>query len=264
MSVLSKVSKGRKVRPRRTIVYGVHGVGKSTFAADWPSPLFIPTEDGISDLDVDSLPVCVNAMQVYEAAMELSSEATDHDYKTVVIDSADWLEQLIWRDLCLDEGKDSIADFGFGKGYSKSAERFRKILSALDGCRDRGLHVLLIAHCEVKRFENPEGDSYDRYTPKLHKTTEGLIQEWADEVLFATYKTFVRKNDEGFGKERGVGVGTGERTLKTNERPSHLAKNRLGLPDEIPMRFEEYAKFLPGGGNISGKVVNGSSKKQAV
>lgn len=244
MSLLESVRRGPAPRPRRTVLYGVHGIGKSSWAAQWPGAVFVPTEDGISDLDVASFPLCRDMTDAYQAIIELGGG--EHEFKTVVIDSADWMERLIWKKVCENDGKKAITDFPYGTGYGKSASIFSDVLGALNCCRDVGMSVVIIAHCEIKRFENPEGDSYDRYVPKLHRDTAALLQEWADEVLFACYKVNVRKTDEGgFSKERGVGLGTGERVVRTTERPAHLAKNRLGLPDEIPLSFDEYSKYLP-------------------
>lgn len=243
MALLDQVTSGRQSMPRRTVLYGVHGIGKSTWCSMWPDPVFIKTEDGVSDLEVSSFPLAKDPMQVWQALIELA-DTSAHKFKTIVLDSADWLERLIWQDICQEKNKTAITDFDYGKGYGLATQRFRQILEALNNCRDAGLHVVVIAHCEIKRFENPEGASYDRYTPKLHKDCSAILQEWADEVLFATYKVAVRSNDEGFGKERGIGIGTGERVLKTTERPGYLAKNRLSLPEELPLDFEEYKPFL--------------------
>lgn len=242
-SSLDRISKGRKAKPRRTVLFGVHGVGKSTWGAQWPGAVFLPTEDGIADLDVASFPLCHDLGEAYQAIMDLGGGG--HEFQTLVLDSADWLERLIWKKVCANEGKKAITDFGYGSGYGKSAAIFSDLLSALNVCRSKGMHILLIAHCEVKRFENPEGDSFDRYVPKLHRDTAAMMQEWADEVLFCNYKVNVRKTDEGFNKERGIGVGTGERVLYTTERPSHVAKNRLGLPAEMEFDYETYSKYLP-------------------
>lgn len=168
----------------------------------------------------------------------------EHEFKTLVVDSCDWLERLIHRKVCEISGKSCITDFDYGKGYGKSAEVFSELLQSLDGCREAGMNVVMIAHADIKRFSNPEGDSYDRYVPKMHEACSSRTMEWADEVLFATYKTYVRQTNEGFGQQRGIGVGQGERVLKAAERPSHVAKNRLGMPDEIPMSYEVYEQFL--------------------
>ena len=242
--MLETITRGKKQNPRRTVIYGTHGIGKSTLAASWPNPVFVPTEDGIGDIDVAAFPLCTDLNMAYQAIKELGNG--DHEFKTVVVDSVDWLERLIWKKVCSNEGKKAITDFGYGAGYGKANAIFSDIFAALNCCRNIGMNVVLIAHCTIARFENPEGDSYDRYVPKLHKDASALMQEWSDEVLFATYKVNVRKSDEGFNRERGVGVGAGERVLKTTERPAHLAKNRLSLPDELPMNYEAYAKFLQG------------------
>ena len=243
MSLLEEVSRGPKPKPRRTVLYGVHGIGKSTWAGKWPDAVFVPTEDGVSDLDVASFPLATELNTAYQAVIELGSG--DHEFKTAVVDSADWLERLIWKKVCSNEGKKAITDFPYGTGYGKSAAIFADFLAALNCCRNCGMHVVIIAHCEIKRFENPEGDSYDRYVPKLHRDTAAMLQEWADEVLFACYKVNVRKSEEGFNRERGVGVGAGERVIRTTERPAHLAKNRLNLPDELTLDFDTYSQFLP-------------------
>lgn len=215
----------------------------------------------MNDIDVASLPLITEAITVLNAAMELSAQNADHGFKTIVLDSADWLERLLWRDIVSEQDNKRITtidDIGYGKGHTATAERFAQVLRAFNLCRNAGMHIVVLAHCEIKRFESPEGDSYDRYMPKLHRQSAALAQEWADEVLFATYKTYTREQDEGFGRKRTIGVGGDQRVLRTVERPGYLAKNRLGLPDEMPLDFAAYKPFLPG--NIAGAINNGSSK----
>jgi len=242
LSYLEQVTRGKKVKPRRTVFYGPHGIGKTTFASEFPSAVFIPTEDGCDDLDVASFPLCRSLEDAWGAMVELGG-SKDHGFKTVVVDSADWLEQLIWKTVCEKHGKKAITDFDYGKGYGESAAIFKKILTALDTCRAIGMHVVLLAHCEVVKFSDPQNESYDRYTPKLHKSVSSVMQEWADEVLFANYKRYVRKEDLGFNKSRGI-AGGDERVIYTQESAGFLAKNRLGLPAEMPLDFAEYEPFL--------------------
>ena len=105
--------------------------------------------------------------------------------------------------------------------------------------------VILIAHAKIERFENPETESYDRYVPRLHKYARAVVQEWCDEVLFATYKVYTKVTDEGFNRKKAKGMGSGERVIRTTERPAHLAKNRLNLPDELPLDWPAYAQYIP-------------------
>ncbi len=242
--MLNAIQKGKQQRPRRTVLYGVHGIGKSTWASKWPRPIFIPTEDGIADLDVDSFPLAKTLQQAWEPVMWLGSEE-DHGYQTVVVDSADWLEMLIHDAVQQKHGK-PIQDIGYQAGYAEAADKFRAFLNSLDVCRNKGMHCLLLAHCDSVKHEPPDGESYNRYAPKMHKRVSALVQEWADEVLFACYETFTASKDEGFNRKRAVALGEGKRFLWTTERPSHNAKNRLGLPEQLPFDFAEYAPFLKG------------------
>lgn len=225
-------------RPRRVMLYGTHGIGKSTFGAMAPKPIFIRTEDGLGDIDAVAFPLAKCVSDVFQAIDELYREP--HDFETVVLDSADWLEQLIWRQVCETGGKETIADFGFGRGYEAAGTMFKQVLAEFEKLNiERRMMVIILAHCAVQRFEDPRTEAYDRYVPKLHKHVNGTIQEWCDEVLFTNYKVFVRKDGDGF-QERRLGVGTGERVIYTSEKPSHLAKNRLALPDEMPLAFSAY------------------------
>jgi hypothetical protein len=239
---LAKIHKGKQPKPRRIMIYGVHGIGKSTFGAMSPSPIFVPTEDGISDIDVDSFPLAETYDQFLSNLSTLATE--EHEYKTCVVDSMDWLEQLIWKKVCQQHNINNIEDIDYGKGYTFAINPLSEVLQALNFLRGKvGMHVILIAHAAVTRFNNPETESYDRYSPKMHKTASALVQEWCDEVLFANYQTYTRSEDQGFGKDRNIATGSGERILRCSERPAHVAKNRCGLPDEIALDWREYARY---------------------
>lgn len=245
MKPLSQIQRGRTLAPRRTLVYGVHGVGKSTFGSMAERPVFIQTEDGLGNIECERFPLARQYADVVAALSELYTE--EHDYRTVVVDSLDWLERLIWAKVCEKRGVQSIEDIGYAKGYVFALTNWREVLAGLDALRnERGMGIILIAHAQIERFANPETDTYDRYSPRLHKQASALAQEWADEVLFATYSVHTKATDEGFGRKRVQGIGTGERIIRTTERPAHLAKNRLNLPDEIPLDYRIYAAFLRG------------------
>ncbi len=245
MTMLDSITTGPVARPRRTLIFGTQGVGKSSFASMAEKPVFIQTEDGLSDIDCSRFPMTTSLRDVLEQLGSLYTE--EHDFKTVVIDSLDWLERLIWSDVCEKRGVQSIEDIGYGKGYVFALAQWRDILSGLDALRnDRGMSVILIAHAAIERFANPETDTYDRYVPRLNKHASALVAEWCDEVLFATYQVHTKTTDEGFNRRRTQGIGTGARILRTSERPAHAAKNRLGLPDEMPLDYRVYAAFARG------------------
>jgi hypothetical protein len=243
MSIFTSILTGAKPGPRRMLVYGTAGIGKSTFATCAPSPIVIQTEDGLGEIDCHKFPVAQSFTEVMNALAALYQE--DHRYRTVVIDSLDWLERLIHAEVCKNRQVPTIEDIGYGKGYAFAIQHWRDVLEGLGALRENnGMSVILIAHAKIERFENPETEPYDRFVPRLHKTAAAMVSEWCDEVLFASYKVFTKSTDEGFNQKRIQGLGSGERVLRTTERPSHLAKNRLGLPDELPLIWAEFAKHL--------------------
>jgi len=244
-TLLKQIQRGRTELPRRVMLYGVHGIGKSTFGAMAERPVFIQTEDGLANIECDRFPLASRFAHVLGALSELYTG--EHDYRTVVIDSLDWLERLIETEVCEKEDVPNIEKIGYAKGYKFMLDPWREVLAGLDALRnDRGMTVVLVAHAKIEKFDNPETEPYDRYSPRLHKLASALIQEWCDEVLFATYKVHTRKIDEAFNKARHLGIGTGERIVRTTERPAHVAKNRLGLPEEFPLDYRLYAAFVRG------------------
>lgn len=244
MSILQQIHHGRRHSPPRLLIYGTEGIGKSTTAAQAPRPIFIPTEDGLDQIDCASFPLARTLADVESALQTLTQEK--HDFETVVIDSADWLERLVWDVLCEQYGVSSIekVDGGYAKGYTHALTHWRKLLNDLNTLRlQRGMCVILLAHAKVEKFEDPEHAAYDRYSPRLHKHVTALVSEWADAVLFATRKIITKTQDGGFGRERtiaaGLGKDGGERILRTVGSPACVAKNRYGLPAELALSWSD-------------------------
>lgn len=233
---------GKQEVPPRICIYGGHGIGKSTLASQFPSPIFISTEDGLDSLDVTSFPRATKITDVVESIKTLIKE--DHKFKTVVIDSVDWLiEPLIVSSV---ESSHEAKDLAYGKGQMLVAEEFREILQGLDALRlKRNMNVVLIAHAAVVKFEDPRTEPYDRYQPKLPNRCNALLQEWADVLAFAAFKVIIKKSDSGFNNTKTRGVGTGERLLHFVENPAFAAKNRFACPDEIEMTIENLSKLIP-------------------
>ena len=241
---LGGVIKGRLVRPVRVVIHGVDGVGKSTFGADAPSPIFLGAEDGTAQLDVARFPAPQSWDDMLDAVRELATEP--HEFKTLVVDSLDWAEPLVWRHLCEASGKTSIEDVGggFGKGYTAAVDEWRRFLAAMEPLRSLGMNVVLIAHSTIKSFKNPEGDDYERYQLKLHEKSASTLREWADDVLFATHEVVVAKNEK---TKRVRGVDTGARIMHSVRSAAFDAKNRHSLPAVLPLSWAEYWSAVQAG-----------------
>jgi hypothetical protein len=224
-----KITTGKQTRAQRVVLYGVESVGKSTFAAQFPKPLFLDIEQGTSHLNVDRCDI-----NSWKQLTEALAEAKATDYKTIVIDSADWAERLCVEDLLATSKKTSIEDFGFGKGWVMVAERMSRMLSSIDMLIDAGKNVVLIAHSKIVRFEAPDAlAAYDRYELKLSKQSSPLLKEFADELWFLRFKTKVSTTDTG----RGKGIGGKERILLTTHSAAYDAKTRSGLAEELPLEW---------------------------
>jgi len=233
---------GKQAKAPRICIYGGHGIGKSTLASKFPSPIFISTEDGLDSLDVTSFPKAENITDVIDAVKTLIKE--DHNFKTLVIDSVDWLvEPLITRNV---EENNEAKDLAYGKGQMMIAEDFREILQGLDKLRDvKNMNIVLIAHAAVVKFEDPRTEPYDRYQPKLPNRCNALLQEWADVLAFAAFKVIIKKDDAGFNNKKTRGTTNGDRLLHFIESPAYLAKNRYDCPDEAEMTYENIKSLIP-------------------
>ena len=241
MGMLESVQSGRENKPPRIMIYGSEGVGKSTFGASAPNAIFVQTEDGLGEINCRKFPLAHNLSEVLAELTALRDEP--HEYLTVVIDSVDWLERLIFDEVCKEFGVRSIekADGGYGKGYVHALTHWRKIIALLQELRDkRGMMVILVAHAKVERFEDPENAAYDRYTPRLHKHAASLIAEWVDAVLFANKKFRVSKDGNDRAVATPIGADGGERVIRTVGSPACIAKNRFGLPGEIPLSWTAF------------------------
>lgn len=233
---LNSIRKGKSFQAPRVLLYGVHGIGKSTFGAKAPNPVFIQTEDGLGTIDTASFPLATTSEEVYSAVKSLATQ--DHEFQTCVLDSLDWFEAILMREI---EAGHTAQELAYGKGTVILVDRMTRFLESLNTLRnDRGMSVILLAHAQAKRFDSPETEPYDRYMPKLQEKVSGKAQEWADVVLFANYKTLIKKDDLGFNKTQARGVSTGERLIHTQETAAFLAKNRYSLPPYLPLSWDAF------------------------
>jgi hypothetical protein len=235
-SILSKVTSGVVKRPHYILLHGMPGLGKTTFASKAPSPIFLCAEKGTSHLDVSRLEL--STFSEFMAAIE-ELTASEHKYETVVIDTVDHVEPLIFKEVCKEKGKDSIEDIGYAKGYIYALDYWNKFITALENLRDkRNMNVILLAHTDIKTHNDPQlTEPYDRYVVKLHHKAANLLIDRVENVLFANYFTHVEEKN---GKNKAYGDGS--RLLFTEHRPAFQAKNRFELPFQLPLEWDDFVR----------------------
>lgn len=263
-----EIINGIQPKPLKVVIYGVEGIGKSTLASQFPNPLFIDTEGSTTRMDVNRYPRPTSYEMLKQ---EIDTVINEKPCQTLVIDTFDWAERIAIDNICAQNQKASITSFGYGEGFVRLEEEIGRLLNKLTEVTEKGMNVVITAHAQIKPFMQPDADnSYDRYELKLgNKTTaktSALLKEWADMVLFCNYKTYVVAKDDKGTKHKATG---GTRVMYTSHSLAWDAKNRFGLPEELPLSFdsiahlftgqpaagpEEKAKDLFGAGNV--EVVN--------
>lgn len=227
---LESVVSSKGFPPQKVVIYGVPGVGKTTFAATWPKPILLRTEDGASALDVPTFPMVARSISDLRDACNALLRGK-HDFKTLVLDSLDWTEPIVWREVCQEGQKKNIEDFGYGKGYVKVDDKWQAIQAGFEKLRDKcDMHIVCIAHAVPTVFDPPDADPYQKYNVKLHKHASAIWTEWAEMLLFVNYKAKIVTAE---GSSKGKAFGKGERVIYTQERPAYQAKSRWPLPEEI-------------------------------
>ena len=236
------ITRGKQAKAQRVIIYGTEGIGKSTLASQFPNPLFIDTEGSTSNMDVARMDKPTSWTMLMNQIAFVKANPTVCD--TLIVDTIDWAEALAIESVCSLHGKKGVEDFNYGIGYTYVREEFGRFLNKLQEIVDLGIHVVLTAHAQIRKFEQPdEMGAYDRYELKLGKKTSSqtapLVKEWGDIVLFCNYKTIVMKNSSNKNKAQG-----GQRVMYTTHTPSWDAKNRFGLPEELPMEYQAIAHIF--------------------
>lgn len=251
------ITKGIISKPVKVCVYGVEGIGKTTFASQFPEPLFFDLDKGSAQLDVSR----VTDITSWPLLMSNIKEVYDNPTicKTLVIDTADAAERMCIDYICGKFNKKGIEDFGYGAGYTYLVEEFARFLVQLDACIGQGINVVVLAHAVLKTVTLPEEmGTYDHWELKLSSKTTNkvapLVKEWADLLLFANYKTILIEDGT---RKKAAG---GKRIMYTTHTTFADAKNRFSLAEELPFDYNEIARLIPNGADPGVKPMQ--EKKQ--
>lgn len=239
-----QITKGRIKTALKVVVYGPEGIGKTTFASQLPSPVFIDTEGSTKHMDVTRTDPSPESWEGLKGQVKHFILHPEH-LKTLVIDTMDWAEKLCITALCDKAKVDGIEGYGYGKGYTYLEEEVARFLHLLEDLVGKGVNICLTAHATMRKFEQPdEMGAYDRWEMKLQKKVAAIVKEWADMVLFANYKTYVINVDnQGAAKGKNKAQG-GSRIMHTTHHPCWDAKNRFGLDDELPFEYSRIAHLF--------------------
>lgn len=260
-----KISKGVIAGAVKVLVYGVAGVGKTTFASEFPKPLFLDLDRGSEKLDVErveGLQEWPDFVSTLREIAETLVRGEDFPYQTVVIDTADKAAEMCSRYICNRDGKKNIEDYGYGKGYGFLAASFSTdFLVWTQAIVDAGVNVVIIGHSMQRQAVNPDtAEAYDHWELKLPgknaNSIGALVKEWADMVLFA-YQTTDVINKDGKKVARNL-----RRMMRTQTSPFADAKTRFDLPEVLPFSYEEIKKYIPAKGAPDG-VLEAARKKKA-
>lgn len=248
-----KIQTGPTLAPLRILLQGQEGVGKTTWAAGCPGALFLSCEDGGGNLDYARV-LCPTWEDLRAAVWTLIADGAE-GYTTIVIDTIDSFERLLWRHVVSKaQNAKTIEDVGggFGKGYTRAAEIMGELQRDLDDLRaKRKMNIILLSHVHVRPFNDPTGPAYDRYEMRLHKGTAALWSSWADAVLFACFDVTVLKagkqgrvHDADVTKlEKGKATDI-KRVVYTTKEAAFDAKNRHNLPEELPLSWDAFADAI--------------------
>ena len=215
-------------KPYRLLIYGSPGVGKSTLANTAKKPIFLDVEDGISQIDTHKTNQIKSIKDLSDAITWLINNTGE--YSTVVIDTIDAFDAVIANELCTNNSKQSLSDFSYGQGYDLLNQKWRKIINGLDMLIAKGYNIILLAHHQIKRFEDPTSEGWDKILLRMHAKPAASLMGWVDSMWYYDFEKVFSSAKSG---EKKKVLATGSRILHTRNKAAFDGKCRYGTPEKI-------------------------------
>lgn len=242
MSILSKISKGKKEIAQFYVLYGLPGLGKTTLASQFPDTV-------VMDLEAGSLQVSVERVEKenltdFKALLLILDEVTAlKKYKTIVIDSVTALEKLIEQDVCNEHKVKTLSDVAWGGGPIAVQQKLHELIEKLKHIQmNDNVNIIVIAHSQIKSFVDPtHNQSYDRHILQCNQKFGQMLIANADHVFFCAYAVDFTKDSK---TKKTQAFSTGDRVIYTSWRASHEAKTRFDIPYEIDMDYASLKKAI--------------------
>ena len=250
MSMLENITTKKQPEAYKVLIYGPPKIGKSTFAANIPNHVFMNLEGRLGRIpEANAGP----RIEKYEDAKKLVQEliVESHKFGTLVIDSADYLEDMMSSEIARRAQKDSIEAVPYGQGYGNLVEEWRAFLNAMEILRlQKGMNIVFLCHAMVKTNSPATGGTYDYYAPKLYggkdkfKGTSDLLKGYCDVIGFANNEDVVKIVDAGFNKKTQA-VNSTRKLFMDPANPSYEAGLSFkGMPTECDFTWEAFSNAI--------------------
>jgi len=233
MSLLSAAKKPQN-EPLIVTICGNPGSGKTSLAASFPRPFLIRTTGEAVPRDLADAPDSLDEVQkvadLWSQLMALLDD--EHSYETLILDSVTGLEALFIADVLASDTKArglNQALGGYGAGRAAVVAQHARVRKAAEALRKRrGMNVVFVAHADIVRVDPPDSDGFSLYSLRLDNKSMAPYVDSVDVVGFVKQHV-VLMGEEGSKKA----VTSGDRTLTCYMTPASVAKNRLGITEDI-------------------------------
>lgn len=241
------------------LLIGVEGIGKTTFASEFPKPLtcFSIYESGFEDfMEMGIISPKFNENLYCDSYGEMIVRLNRCQSKTIVIDSLSGYQSLLFEDLTAKPPYNGDKDkfYDYYKGPRLVAPPFANdFCNILENKRRQGHHIVVLAHDRTTSIKNPRGLDYTASDISVDEGIREIFKHWAPNILYMTLDPgidTVTKELKGVPKEARMKEDD-VRIIFTRKSLVHSAKNKLNLPTVIPMgssseeAYDNFVKHLP-------------------